>query len=194
MKSLCKAVIAIAALTPGAVLAQASNFNYVEAKFLTGEVGDFDADGWGVQASVKLGGDFFLSAGASDQDLDGRAGFSAGFEHQNIGLGYVFYEDSVLGVLFGKFSLVNAETSVRGPGGRNNRDDDGWALGLGARFDLQPQTELRFGLDYADYGRNDSFIPSVGVVHSFTPRFAGLAELSSEDDGHTIGVGLRFYF
>jgi hypothetical protein len=71
MKPVCKAVIGAAALMPGAVLAEASNFNFVEAKFLTGEV---------------------------------------------------------------------------------------------------------------------------GVIHSFSPRFAGVAELSSEDDGHTIGLGLRFYF
>jgi len=187
-----KALFGLAALIPGTVMAEASNFNFIEAKYLTGEVADLDADGWAVQGNVELGSNFFLTAGASTQDLD-DGGVRADFEHQNIGLGYVFYEDSVLGVLFGKFSLVNAETKLRRPG-RGRSDDDGWAIGVGSRIDLTNQTELRFGLDYADYGRNDSFVPSVGVVHSFTPQFAGVAELSREEDGHTIGLGLRFYF
>ena len=193
MKQLCKAVIGAIALVPGVVLAQPANFNFVQARFLTGEVGDVDVDGWGVQGSIELGRNFFLSAGMSEQEVDER-GVSADFDKQNVGLGYVFFEDSVLGVLFGTFSLVNAETGLRFGQSGFSGDDDGWALGFGARFALQPQTELRFGLDYTDYGRNDDFVPSVGVIHSFTPRLAGVADFSSEDDGHTIGLGLRFYF
>ena len=100
---------------------------------------------------------------------------------------------------FADATLGYAWTDLDNAGPLSGSDDDGfWSLGVGVEVPVAAATAL-----YGRIGYNDGFDGDVdgswsfsgGVSHWFTPKLAGLAEVTfNEDDSivYQLGVALRF--
>jgi len=189
-----KALLGLAVLAPAAALADANNFNYLEGRYLNGEIeelNDLDVDGWELNGSVELTDQIFITAQFGEVEPD-EGNFNVELETASLGLGYVFGQTANASY-YGTLRYVEQEVAV------NNfasTDEDGYAIGFGTRMNLSQQAELRLNLDYVDVGDEDTFVPSAQVVYSFTPQVAGVLDYShsTDLDYHTVGLGLRFYF
>ena len=158
-------------LCPALCLAEASDYNYVEATHLQGEVSDIRMDGWGAGGSFELTEKFFVAGEALSAEVDESA-FDLDVDQARIGVGYVFGENST-GSVFGRVSYVRSEFSSSGLGVSD--EDDGYELALGMRMNLNEQAELKATVAHLelDSGGSDT-LPQVGLVYSFTETVAGV--------------------
>lgn len=194
MNTLAKTALGAIFLLPGLTWAEASNFNYVEADYLRGEINDLDVDGWNLEGSVELTPQVFVEASYGEQELDESiSGVDVEAEAGSIGVGYVFGENET-GNFYGTAGYVDVEGKVSSSLGSFSTGDDGFYLGLGTRFNLGDRAELRFEVDYADVSDDDSLQTSAALVYNFTGQFAGVAQYRRDSDADAIGLGVRFYF
>lgn len=193
MREFLRTALGVSLLVPGTVLAEASNFNYVEAAYLQGDIDGLDVDGWEVEGSVEVTEQVFLFADYARLELDEDLGFDAEADLQRIGAGYIFGENAT-GNFFGTLAYARVDEEASFGSVSTSDDDDGYSLGLGTRFNLGSQAEVRFGVNYTDLGEGDSLVTSAALVYNFAPFLAGVAEYSRDDDTDSIGLGVRFYF
>lgn len=194
MNTIARTALAAALLVPGLAWAQASNFNFIEASYQQGEVNDLDVDGWNLEASLEVAPQVFVEGFYSKLSLDESIpGFDIDARAMGFGLGYIFGQTD-FGNVYGTIGYVDVNNRLT-VGGRRVRDnDDGFSLGLGTRFNLSQQAELRLEADYTEIDSDDSFEVSAALLYSFSPQLAGFAEFSRDSDSHAVGVGMRFYF
>lgn len=182
-------------LAPGLVLADASDFNYVEASYQQGEVDDVDVDGFGIKASLEFFDRFLAVASYTDLGLeDSSPGFDLEGDTTTIGLGYIFGQNETAS-LYGTVSYIEASYGGR-VGGIGFRDDDeGAQFELGARMNVGPQAEFYLAVTHTDLGSDNSdTAPSAGLVYQFLPALAGTVSYSRTSDYDRLGLGLRFNF
>jgi hypothetical protein len=75
-----------------------------------------------------------------------------------------------------------------------NFDEDGLGLFGGVRAMVTPRLELNGGVSYVDIDDSDDPSLDVGLVYSFTDRFAVRAGASFSDAATSLGIGVRLYF
>lgn len=202
MRNTIKGLLVASAMLPAVVLAEASNYNYVEARYLNGDRFGFDVNGWGMEGSVRIDERWFLTAGFSDLNNDARRReFRYSEDSQQLGLGFIMGENETASVYasvaYSKLRTGGRLTDFPEVGDVQRESDrlNGYDLGLGVRINLVPDTELHVAVNYIDYGSgNDVTIPSVGLIYNFTDEWAGFVDYQYKSDRDMIGLGIRFYY
>lgn len=168
------------------------SYSYVEAAYLDTEIdnGPLDLDGSGLQlrGSLPINQNFFVFAGYSDIGFDHSVDATA--LHVGLG-GHLPIQHNI--DLVGRVAVVKADLKGRHFGVR--ADDDGFLLGAHVRAAIAPRWEVEGGLEYVnlDDGGSDTSVLLEGR-YFFLDNLAGGLLLDLNDDGNTLGVGVRLTF
>lgn len=173
----------------GSALAADSGFSYsnVELGYIDTEIDDFDVngDGFGLRGSFALTPHVHAFASYSDVDFD----HDIGARTLRVGAGVNWPLSPRLDMI-GRLSYVDVEVDA----GRFSADDSGFGLEAALRGRPMERLELTGGVEYVDVGDSDDTSLEVGARYYFTDQFAAGGDLSFNDDGTTILLGLRFDF
>ncbi len=182
-------------MVPGLVLADSSDYSYIEGSYLQGEISDVEIDGFDVEASVEFLDRILAVASYTDLGLDeDTAGVDLEGDIQSVGLGYIFGRNDTASV-YGTASYI--EYDVRGRLGAFTfaDDSDGVQFELGARMNLSPEAELFVKVKHIDLGEGDEeTTPGVGLVYRFLPALSGTLTYDRNSDDDLMGLGLRLTF
>lgn len=196
MKRRLQCLLGAVALVPGLALADASNFNYMEGRYLTGSIGGVDVHGWGIEGNFQLSDRAFLRGTFDRVNLDENIpNFRFDSEGHSFGGGFVFGANPTAS-LYGTAQYVEIKDRTRVNLNRFTDRYTGYDLGVGARINLTPEAELELAVNHTDLGRDggDVTVPSGALVYKFTPQFAGVARYSRKSSNDMLGLGFRFYF
>lgn len=177
---------ATALLSLFAVSANASDlsYNYAELRFVDTEINSVDGDGFRLNGSFELTGNWLLVGGYSTLDFD-----SADLSSLEIGGGYVHRYNQQMDFV-GYAKLVRAEVDVNGGG---SDDDTGIALAGGVRGTFAPQFEGRALLNYVNVDETDTYF-EVGADYYFNEQFSAGATLEFGGDADSLTIGVRWFF
>jgi len=183
------ATLAALALLPLSARADGLSYNYWELAYVGADIDDFSEklDGFGVAGSLEVTDQVFLYASWAQVDT-GIAGHNVSEEDYGAGVGYAWSLTDNFD-LIGRVGYVGAKAEVEHFG---SIDDDGFAVGVGARARFIDQLEVEGGLQYADFsdfGSTTSF--GLGAQWYFTPAVAVTLAGSFSDDATTYAVGVR---
>lgn len=159
---------------------QASDLSYsnVGLSYLNGDVGKWDADGFGFDASLAISNSFFVDGSYSRVDIDD---FDAESDSYSLGLGFhapiTSTADIVLGV-----SWLHAEADACLYSTCASVDDNGWGTEAGIRWLVAPQFEANIFVGYADIGDDDDTSIRLGGRYFITQLFSIGAGYSSTND------------
>ncbi|XOV82671.1 MAG: outer membrane beta-barrel protein [bacterium] len=183
-------LVALAVSVSAPVLADDDmSYSFIEGAYIDTEIDDgpdIDGDGFGLNGSVEIGTNYFLTASYSTQDFD----FGVDLDQKSIGFGgYAALSDTV--DLVGTISYVDAELDTR----FGSADDSGFGLGVGVRALVAPNVELEGGISYVDLDDSgDDTSLALGGRYYFTEAFALGAGVSFGDDVTSWNIGARFEF
>ncbi len=181
-----KTSIALAALTSlGLALpaaAEGLNYNFIDGRYLDGEVGNTDVDGFGIGGQALINPNFYVLAGYSAIEADNGPGE---LDIIRAGLGYR-HALAPATDLNGEVLFVNADVDVD--------DDSGFELGLGLRHRFTEVFEGKAGVRHIDVFNDDDTYFEVGGLAHLTPQFAVGIDYSSGDLFDGFSVGGRFNF
>ena len=178
----------------GAALADASDYNYVEAGYLTSESGGLDLDGFGIGGSFQFYDNFYLTLRYADNTLDSNIpGADADGEQLEAGVGYIFGEND-RGTFFGEISYFDASVSVSGSGVIANEDADGFGVGFGFRGNVGERGEFKLSLTRVEVDTVSDNVVSAQIVYDFFPKVSGVVELESASGDNAMLFGVRYTF
>ena len=187
-------------LVSSVCFADASNYDYVQAAYLSGNndvapVADFT--GFGVEGSFQFYREFYGTVRYADLSDDGDiAGVNASAEQLNIGVGFIFGANST-GSVYGEASYIDVSKSD----GAASASDDGYGVGLGVRVNTGPRSEIHIGVSHEEIGSEISET-AVGaeLLFDFFPsetdgmEVSGLLGYSSASGGDVFYFGARVSF
>lgn len=165
---------------------------YFDLEFDDVDVFDLDGDGFYLGGSAAVTEMVHLFADYGDGEIDVQnTALDADYTSLEFGAGINWRVAEGVD-LVGRLAYVNAEVDV---GGGNDVDEDGYALGAGARALLSPRLELNAGLSYTDLGGDFDAETAlhVGGVFNFTDALAASAGLVVSDDATEFRIGGRWY-
>ncbi|MGM0633480.1 MAG: outer membrane beta-barrel protein [Pseudomonadota bacterium] len=174
--------------------AEASDYNYLQAAYINGDVLDEDVDGWQLDGSFRLGRSLFVAGRYSEMSLDQNGSERLDNDTGSISLGYIFGANETASV-YGTVGARKEKFRYRTEMSSSSLSEEGYELGLGARINLSREAELKVAVHYVDLGNNlEMTVPSAELVYSFTPDLAGVVNYEEEDDFSKVGLGVRFHF
>lgn len=188
-KSVALGVIAALGLSGQAFAAEGFSYNLLEASYSNVELDGTSADGdvLGIGGSVEFTQNFFGFASLADGNYD------AGVDtfQTTLGLGYALPLNTNLDLVVGaSYERYKVKAPVLG-----SDTENGYGLNLGLRGRVGEQLELNGGLKYIDLGGGaDDTTFNVGARYYFTPAFAAGVDVSTNDDGTTYGLAVRYDF
>lgn len=174
-----------------AVHADNLSYTYGEVGYanVSGEVGnvDFDGDGFGLNGSLAVSENVFLTAGYANTDVDfDNSSADAEFDSYNVGVGaHMPLQDNL--DLVGTLSWVKVDVEDAG-------NDDGVQVGVGLRGMATEQIEWGVGVDYTNIDDDGDFGFNVSGRYHFTPAFSAGLALNTDDnaDVFTTTASLRY--
>jgi len=172
--------------------AEAQNFdyNYLQLNYSNLDFDDInvDGDGLGLSGSYVINPNIHVFAGYQGVDLD------FGIDVTAIGAGVAYNtEVSRQMDMFARLSYQYIDLDVPGLG---DTDDSGLGFGVGLRYAASKELELDAGIDYVDFGGNDSgdAAVSLGALYNFTDAFSLGLGGSWGDDVSSYTLSGRIYF
>ena len=168
------------------VPAVASDLSYTfgELRLVDTEIGNNDGDGFRLNGSYEIGGNWLLVGGFSTLEFDGGVDLSA----LEAGAGYIHRHTDRLDIV-GVGKLVRTEVDF--PGGSD--DDIGISLAGGVRGRVTPQIEGRAFLNYFNVDDTDTFF-EVGGDYYFSDQVSAGLTLEFGGDADTLTFGVRWFF
>ena len=183
MKKTSLALAAVASLGLAApAMAQNLNYNFIDGRYLDGEVGNTDVDGFGISAQALINPNFYVLGGYSSVEPDNGPGE---LDVIRAGLGYG-HGLAAATDLNGEVLYLNADAG--------SNDDSGIELGLGLRHRFTEVFEGKAGVRYVDVFNDDDTFVEVGGLAHLTPQFAVGIDYTSGDIFDGFSVGGRFNF
>lgn len=178
---------ALALAGPALAAESGFSYSYAELGYIDTEIDDFDVDGdgFGLRGSFAFTPHLHGFASYADVDFDN----DLGAQTLQVGAGVNWPVSPRLDVI-GRLSYVDVEVDA----GRFSADDSGFGLEAALRGRPMERLELTGGIEYVDVGDSDDTSLGVGARYYFTDQFAAGGDLSFNDDGTTILLGLRFDF
>lgn len=189
-------------LIPSLSLADAADFRYLEASYITQDIAidvggseeDFDFDGYGIAGKFQFYENFYVSASYSDVSLDDNIpGLDIDQDIFSVGLGYIFGLNEY-GSFFGEIAYVDASASASYGGLSEDADENGYAVEAGFRMNLTERAQLNFGVVYVDIDVSDETTVYGEFVYEFLPRISGVASYGNNSGDNSIAVGARYSF
>lgn len=178
----------------GAALADASDYDYIEAGYAEAESNGLDFDGFGIRGSFKFYDNFYLTLGYADTGLDTEiAGVDADGEQLDAAVGYIFGENE-RGTFFGEVTYVDVSFSASGSGVTVNADADGFGVGFGWRVNVGERGEVKLSFGRQELDSISENFGSVQIVYDFFPKVSGVLEFESAGDADGMLVGVRYTF
>lgn len=178
----------------GAALADASDYNYVEAGYLTSESSSLDFDGFGVGASFQFYDNFYLTLRYADVTLDNNfPGVDADGEQLQGGVGYIFGQNE-RGTFFGEVTYVDTSLTVSDNGITTNADADGFGVGFGFRVNVAERGEFKLALTRVEVDSVSDNILSAQAIYHFFPKVSGVVEFETVNGDSTMLFGARYTF
>jgi len=182
-------------MAPGLALADASDFSYIEAAYLQGDINGVEVDGFDIKASLEFVDRILAVMSVTDLGLDDDTSgvqFDGGI--QSIGLGYVFGRNDTASV-YGTASYIEYDVQSRTRAFTFDSDSEGAQFELGVRINFSPEAELFVAVTHTDLGQGDEeTTPGAGLVYQFLPALAGTLTYTRNNDDDLMGLGLRLTF
>lgn len=189
-------------LIPSLSLADAADFRYIEAAYITQDIAidvggseeDFDFDGYGIAGKFQFYENFYASASYADVSLDDDIpGLDLDSDAYSIGIGYIFGLNEY-GSFFGEIAYVDASASISYGGLSADADENGYGVEAGFRMNTTERSQLNFGVSYVDIDVSDGTTVYAELIYEFLPRISGVASYGNTSGDNSIAVGARFSF
>ncbi len=172
-----------AVLMSGAVHAENLSYTHGEVGYASvdGEIGgvDFDGDGFGLNGSLAVAENVFLTAGYASTEVDfDNSNVDAEFDSYSLGIGaHIPLQENL--DLVGTLSWVKVDVEDAG-------NDDGVQLGVGLRGMATDQLEWGAGIDYTDIDDEGDFGFTVSGRYHFTPELSAGIALNTDDNADVL--------
>jgi hypothetical protein len=188
-RSLFLAVVTAAALLPVGAQASGLSYNYWDLAYVNTDPDGLSKklDGYGVGGSFEVIDRIFIYGNYSQVDT-GIDGYNVNVTDYALGAGYAWPLRENFD-LIGRAGYVGGKLDVEHV---DSVEDDGYALGVGARARFIDQLEVEGGVQFADYSHAGSTTAvGLGAQWYFTPSVAVTVSGSFSDDATTYAIGLR---
>jgi len=198
---LASTLLALSSASFAETAAEASpNWKFVEASYVSStfddDEDDIDASGYALKSSTTLGDNFLVTASYNTvSDEMNMYGYDVEItlSQLSVGLGYK-YNISQATDIYGIVSYRGYVAEVEAGGAKEDADESGYGIELGAKTMLTPNLEVGGGLDYTSVdGETDTGL--VGTInYAFTTSFSIGAGVTTSSDITSVLATLRLSF
>ena len=187
---LIRLIALLTLIAPHSVLADASDFNYLDIGYASQT--DPEADGVGLTASYRFQGDFFAEASYVTMSLDRDSPIDVDTRVWAAGVGFVVGENDTASLSF-KVSFLDAQEDIQGV---RFIDKTGYQAGFDVRLNTGARSELAIRAAYRDLDIVDGVHYRGQLVFDFTGPVSGVLTVGGDDlsDSTFFGAGIRINF